>query len=244
MCSILTSRFKNLLTCLLDYKNSLLKSSIILFSVAMVGGGLNYLFQIIVGRFLSIENYAVFQSLLAFIVIISVPKETLTYMTVKKVSSFSAQSRLDSVKSLYYFLLKSLAKVCVLSFIVYLLFIPVISSFLKIESKFLLALVGLIFCSNIVYPVNLGVIQGLKEFIAHGIISLSGTILKLLLSVILLFYGFKVGGALGAIVISGIFLFVVSFFFIKKINGNVDFSDKPVRFDFMKSGNGSPTPKI
>lgn len=103
--------------------------------------------------------------------------------------------------------------------LIYIVFIPLISNFLKVDSFFLVFLVGVLFCVNAILPINLGILQGLKKFLSVGLTSLSVAVMKLVLGILLVYLGFEVSGALGAIIISGLLALFVSFLIIRRYFG-------------------------
>ena len=137
------------------FKEPLLKSSSILFVTSTLGGAINYLFQIFMGRLLSIENYAVLISLLSLLAIISVPKESIRAAVVKGISPFIIKKNFDGVCSTYYVTLRVMSLICLLAFGVYILILPVTRNFLKLDSSFLVLLVGVIFCIKYKFKLNI-----------------------------------------------------------------------------------------
>lgn len=222
-------------TFLVRFKEPLLKSSSILFVTSTLGGAISYLFQIFMGRFLSIENYAVFISLLSLLVIISVPRLALTAAVVKGISSFVAQKNFAGIRSTYYITLRVISLICLLVFGVYILILPFTRNFLKLDSSFLVLLVGVIFCINLLLPINLGILRGLKKFFLFGVTSVIGALLRLVLGVVLVYLGFKVSGALSAIIISGLFIFFISFLFIKRNFVNISYNKETETTPILKS---------
>jgi len=217
------------------FKEPLLKSSSILFVTSTLGGAINYLFQIFMGRLLSIENYAVLISLLSLLAIISVPKESIRAAVVKGISPFIIKKNFDGVCSTYYVTLRVMSLICLLAFGVYILILPVTRNFLKLDSSFLVLLVGVIFCINLLLPVNLGILQGLKKFFLFGATSVIGALLKLVLGVVLVYLGFKVSDALSAIIISGLLVFFISFLFVKRNFVNTSYSKETETAPILKS---------
>ena len=77
-----------------------LKEGGIVFSAAIIGGFLNYLFNIIVGRLLGPGEYGAVVSLFSVLVIISVPIATIQTVIAKYTADFNAKNENSKIKHL------------------------------------------------------------------------------------------------------------------------------------------------
>ena len=75
-------------------------SSLFLMAMMIGVGGINYLFQIVIGRTLTIEEYGTVNSLLSLTSIISVPGTILAMIISKQISIALAKGNTSAVKSL------------------------------------------------------------------------------------------------------------------------------------------------
>ena len=76
-------------------------------SIWLVGGGLviglfGYVFQILMGRMLTVEEYGLFNALMAHTVVLSAPMGALMMMVSRKVSSYRVNREDGSISYLYY----------------------------------------------------------------------------------------------------------------------------------------------
>ncbi|MBL7206047.1 MAG: oligosaccharide flippase family protein [Candidatus Aenigmarchaeota archaeon] len=197
---------------------SLLKASSMVFIAFIVSSLFNYLFQIYMGRVLGPADYGILGSLLSLLYIISVPSETIRTTVMKFASEFKTMGQFGEMKSL---ILKAMRKISLYGFvaivIIYFISAP-IAEFLHIPSTFSIIILGFIFLVGIIYPVTLGMLQGLQKFGHYGInISLS-SMFKLGFGFLFVgVFGFAVNGALGAILLSSLFALVISIIPLKKI---------------------------
>ena len=74
-------------------KNSLEANSTLLFILMMGANVLNYFFQIIVGRMLTVEEYAVVNTLLSIITVFSVPCAAITIVAAKYIAVYRATGK-------------------------------------------------------------------------------------------------------------------------------------------------------
>lgn len=193
--------------------------------MVMTANVCNYLYQILMGRMLSVEEYGTLNALLSLLVISSVPGMTITLMVSKYIAEYNATGEQYKVG---HFLRRSLAYISIFTGIVTvvgLIVSPLIKSFLMIEEIsyvwFIIIAVGLAF----ILPVATGAVQGLKKFWGLGFLNLINPVIKLILGVLLVGLGFKVNGALGALVIGALLSVLIGFMMLKgrfKINGDKD----------------------
>ena len=79
-------------------KNSLEANSTLLFFLMMGANVLNYFFQIIVGRMLTVEEYAVVNTLLSIITVFSVPCAAITIVAAKYIAVYRATGKREQEK--------------------------------------------------------------------------------------------------------------------------------------------------
>ncbi len=171
------------------------------------------LYQLFMARNLTIVNYGVLNSLLSFYVIFAIPAGSMQVVITKFVSKFRALGQLEKLESL---LLNLARKAFYFGLIILFLFVIAgkpIASFLHIESAVYIILLGAIIFISCLVPLGLGGLNGLQQFSQMGITMVTNAGVKLVLGIILVVLGFKVFGALIAIVLGAVVAFVLSFYF-------------------------------
>ena len=78
--------------------DSLFKNGIYIFIFSMSANFFNYLFQIAMGRLLTVSEYGTLNSLFSILLIISVPAGTITIIAAKNISHNLAISEFNKVK--------------------------------------------------------------------------------------------------------------------------------------------------
>jgi O-antigen/teichoic acid export membrane protein len=88
---------------------------------------------------------------------------------------------------------------------------------LNIDDSLLVIVVALNFFLGMLLPVTLGVVQGLQHFKALGSYQIGAALLKLLFGVLLIWQGYGVFGALGAVVLATILTVIISMGHIQRM---------------------------
>jgi len=201
-------------------QDELVKGSIILFLLLMIFNFLNYVFQISMAKLLGPADYGVLAVLMSFIYIISIPSEAIQTIISKYTSKFNSNNNLGEMKDL---LLRSLKKGVMLSFIAFLIFLPialVLSKFLNIEF-WLIAITGLSIFYVFIIPILRGIIQGRKKFVGLGINLVLESFIKVIASILLVVIGFRVYGAMFGLLIAFLIAFILAFYPIKGITQSI-----------------------
>lgn len=193
-------------------KNQLVSGSLVLFIGGTVANFGNYLFHLLMGRFLGPAGYAVLASLTSILYLGGVPSSSLSLTSAKLAASSKAKNNLDEVK---FFLLRASQVFYLIGLGVFSLFWigqDRLAQFLKIEDPSLFVFVGGIFFFIFLMAVNNGLLQGFKKFSFLAGNSVLGVVVKLGLGAVLVWQGFGVGGALVAFLVSSLVPYAVSFY--------------------------------
>ncbi|MCK4648129.1 oligosaccharide flippase family protein [bacterium] len=189
-----------------------------------------YFFHVYMGRHLSPTDYGILYTLLALLMIVSVPAMTIQTVITKYASHFKAHNQYGKVRFLLLHSLKKLSLYGGIGFLTFLAFSGHIARFEQIPSRLPVAIVGFILLFTVVVPVALGIVQGLQRFDYLGWSVILGTFLRLVSGIILVIIGFGVNGALSASIVGILFgLFVISFplrsLLQEKTNKKVEFKE-------------------
>lgn len=187
------------------YIDSFAKNIILVFAGVSLVNFLNLLYQLLVAHRLSLAEFAAFNSLLAIFTVISAPLGTLQMAVAKYCAQFQAQGNIQKVKLLLSVFFRKALFLAGVTLLVFGFFSSGITRALGIPSLYsgyiLAALLALAWLS----PVLSGGIQGLELFRwLTGSLVLS-SLLKLGLAVIFVWSGYGIAGALGALLVAGLF---------------------------------------
>jgi len=197
-------------------KDELIKGSFILFAMLGIYNVFNYVFQISMARLLGPADYGILAVLMSIIYIFAIPSEAIQNFITKYTSIFNVHNKLGKTKDLMF---RSLKKSALLSLVMFILFIPLslfLSDFLKIDI-WLVLLIGLFIFTVFIMPVMRGIIQGRKKFSSLGLNFVLESICKVILSILLVLLGWKVYGAMTAVLLASVFAFVISLVPLKEI---------------------------
>lgn len=212
------------------YIDKFTKQVILIFFYLSIFNLLNLLFQLYMVRTLHPVEYGILNSLLSILVIISLPAGTIQTAITKFVSTFHAHGQLKKLKL---FLINSIKKASILGLLIFTLIFfgsRGISSFLHIQSKIMVIMVGFIMFFSILLPINLGGLLGLNKYGHYGINMTFSGLLKLVISIILVSLGLNIMGALNGIFLSIIITFCLTSIFLKRsitsISNSIEFKDE------------------
>ncbi len=191
--------------------NKLIKNSSILFIGSMAVSIGNYLFHLISGRILGPGDYGILASLLSLNIILAVPTGVISMISVKLASNVKVSKKYGELHYLIKYLLKNLTLIGLAVFFILCFFSPSLARFLKIPSPKLIILLGVIVFLSFLIPVVQGVLRGLQKFKSLAWNMIVMPIIKTTLVVILLLLGFRVYGALIAMLAASIAVFVLAF---------------------------------
>jgi len=218
------------------FSDDLLKHASIMFLVSIIAGVCNYIYQLYMGRALGPEEYGVFGSLFAIFYIISVLTATIQTGVARFVSKFIGEGAKEKI---HYFMQGLLKRMFFLGIFMFLFFVFIsgwLSSFLKIDSVMPVMILGSIFLFSTLLPVNLGALQGLQKFIPLGFNTVLNFSSKLVFGIVLVFIGFGVNGALGAVIIGSAVALIASFIPLRSFFSKID-SESPELFCFAVPAN-------
>lgn len=153
-----------------------LQASTVLFILNVAASALNYLCQLVMGRFFSVESYGTINTIFSFMMIVAVPGTTLTMIVAKYYASATDES------GKYGYLKKQLRIVLFLTIGVFLLLLSVqkvLADVLSIQDNFVLFLAFVLAALGYFQPFYSGVFSGNKHFVLVGMYSLFIPLYKL-----------------------------------------------------------------
>lgn len=186
---------------------SILGGSFILLITFNIFNVLNLIYNLVMVRLLSLEDYGTLSSLIYLVIIFAVFSESIQTV----ISKYSAtETNPGKIKNLIKKSIRKATLYSIIFFIGYIILAIFLSYFLRI-SYGLLVVTGLSIFTSFLVPITRGALQGMKKFTHLGInMVVEGTI-KLLISILLVLAGTKVYGAIAGAIIGTIFAFLISF---------------------------------
>jgi O-antigen/teichoic acid export membrane protein len=156
----------------------------------------SYLFQLIAGRSLTTGDYGTFNALNSLAVILSAPVAVLPLVFSRYTVKLEVKG-LGQIKSLLVEGFRWLVFIAIALFLVGLAAIPWLKDFLHLEANIPIIIMLVQLTLSLLFPVLLGVVQGLHRFTAFGVCGSSVALVRLLSGLLFVFaLGWGVNGAL------------------------------------------------
>lgn len=193
-------------------KDPLISGSLVLFIGTMIANFGNYLYHLLMGRMLGPKDYGILASLISLAYIFSVLTSSLLTTIVKFVTKFKVKKQWGKIYSLFTGLLKIFGIGGVVIFFAFLGGKSLIGNFLHLEDNFPVVILALWLGLSFPTFVNNAFLQGFLKFGFLSFNNVFSTILKLGLAILLVKFGFGVSGALGAIFLSSLLPYFLSFY--------------------------------
>lgn len=176
-------------------------SSAILFGLMMVANVCNYLFQIVIGHMMEIEQYAQVNAIISFVGVLSIPTTIITMISARYIALNSAGNSEAGVKEILKLMLKFAFIVGIIITCVILIFLNNISALFKLDSKYYVIGTLIITIVNLLFSITAGTLQGLKDFFQYGLQTIFVAGGKLFFSIFFVFIGWRVYGVIAAVLI-------------------------------------------
>lgn len=202
-------------------RHPLISGSAIILIGSLVGNFFNYIFNLSMGRLLSVSEYGILASLISIISIFSVFSSTITTVFTKFSASYIGQNKKELIGPL---LRRGSVYVGVIGLGVLALLVILgtqVSSFLHIENVILIYYIALVLFVLFLSSVFYGALQGLLKFMSYSINYILYSIIKVIIGIGLVLLGFKILGAVLGLAIAtllGYFMLFIPLreFFINK----------------------------
>lgn len=191
--------------------NSLISSGLLLSAANILAGCLGYVYQILMGRMLQPEGYASFSSIMALTVFFGAPLGALVMVISRHVSALRAHDRLSELFVQYKKLLRQLFIVG-LVFILFLYPAYILFSYFRegIDAKSIYLLGAIVIIGSFVM-LNNAFLQGLQCFSWFASLGVIAVLLKIILSVVFIYLGLAVEGALIGVLVPAVLIFIMGY---------------------------------
>ena len=192
------------------------RNILIVFAGTSLVNFFNLLYQSLIAHKLSAQEFSGFNSMLCIFMIISAPLATIQIALTKYISQFNATNQLLKIKSLLCGLFVKLSLIAAATLLISLLFSAPLMNILKINSPSCGYLLASLLALAWLIPFFNGTILGLELFNRYVYSSVASGALKLILSFLLITLGYRITGALGALLISSIIGLLILYLPLKK----------------------------
>jgi O-antigen/teichoic acid export membrane protein len=182
----------------------LLTGSAILFLGTILLSVGNYLFNVCMARMLGPDDYGIFMSLLSMMYLVLIPIGAVLTIAMKYSAGFSTRQEYDTLFAFNYVFGKKLLLLGVIVAIIFNILSFPLKSYLHMDSLVPFFIVSLLFVLYFVVSLQRGIMRGMGRN-GHFVLSqVLEVVLKVIVGVGFVMFGFNVSGALGGFV-AGIF---------------------------------------
>jgi len=193
------------------FRSELVRGSVLLLAGFTTLNALNYVFQLIMGRMLGPIDYGTMAALLSVFIVFGVPASTMSTIVTKFTCDYKAKDNFTSVFSLLAKMSKGLLWLGVAICAFFIFGGSLLASFLKIPTVLPIVLLGILFLYYFPAVINDAVLRGLLKFPFLSANSVLSGILKLGISVLLVYLGLNVAGVIVAILVSYLIPYLITF---------------------------------
>lgn len=195
---------------LMLFRGKLARASAWLFVGSLASGVFGYVFQIVMGRMLSTQEYGLFSAIMAMFAILGAPSGTLMMVISRKVSEYRARQDFGSLTHFFgsIHLKTTLVVSCILALC--LLGAPQAQIYLKTTNSIPVYLLGILLFVSFSPLINNAFLQGLQKFDWLSAGSAIGTLSKIFISALIVSLGYGVSGALAGTILSVIVTLILT----------------------------------
>lgn len=177
------------------------KNSLIIFVLMQLANVCNYLFQIFTGNLMSVEDYAVLNTLVSLYALFCMPNTIISLICAKFFAEINSEEEKGAIiKTLMLLVEVVIALIVVVGVII----TPLLGSGFGIDNYSYLIVVIAMSVVSIIYYLAYGILQGMQNFVRMGIQSFIASFLKFALTIVFLILGMRIFGALAGILIGTI----------------------------------------
>ena len=197
--------------------NKLLSGSLVMFAGTMVTNVGNYIYHLLMGRMLAPIDYGILASLISLTYLFGIPVGALSLVVVKYVSTLRGKREFGVISYFYSWLNKKLVIFGLAGFLLLIIISPWLISFLHLKSSLPILLIITFSLVGIYLTINIATLQG---FLRFGLMSILGAIqvaLKLGVAVLLVYWGWRVLGAVSAILVSALVGYLLTTLFVARL---------------------------
>jgi O-antigen/teichoic acid export membrane protein len=180
--------------------------------IATIGGGiLGYVFQVLMGRMLSVSDYGLFVTLMALLAVAGVPLGTLSMVVSRRASEYRAKNQPERVAAMFWWINQRVLSIALAVVLCALPFTPFLRDYAQLESLVPAWIFLLLAFTMLFGPVNNAFLQAQQNFRWLAIAGVAGHGFKLLFCVALVFAGFKLNGVLMGTVLATIAIWLMTY---------------------------------
>jgi len=193
-----------------------IKNAGIMFIATQITNVFNLLYQLFMVRALTPADFGLLDKLMGLTLITAMPTGTFQAVVTKFISGFKAEENWLKIHTFLCLFFKKMALVAGILLVIFACFKEQIAIYYKTDNSLLIIMVGLLLFLSTIFPLNMGGLQGLQKFKSLGTASILNSFLRLSLGIMFVKFGFRVAGALGAVIIATFLGLIAAFIPLRK----------------------------
>ncbi|NJE03857.1 capsular biosynthesis protein [Thermococcus sp. MV11] len=194
-----------------------LRDTVIMMIAMTLSNFFNYLYQLLVGRLLTPQEYGELFSLLSLFYILSVLFTTINTSITKFTLIYGVRGEYGKIKAILINASRDFATLGMGMYGVLVLLSPFISKFLRIENNIFIVILFASMPFGLILPVYQGTLRGLQRFGALGVSVSSWAFFKLLFGFGLVLLGYGVLGGIIGVFLAHVATFVITLIFLRDL---------------------------
>ena len=194
-------------------KNKNLISVFILWTSTFITWVLSYMYHPIMIRYLSLEEFAEFESLLSIINLLGVLVMAISLFLVKEVAKAQTKEKINALIEISIRIWLTLGSI---SYMFYILLTPLISNFLKIDNYMIIMISWITILLSFLWIYQKAYLQWKSFFKALSIFWVINPLLRVFTWIIMVLLWFWIFWAIGWFILSQIIIFVIGYIYIQK----------------------------
>lgn len=207
-------------------RHELVSGSVYIFLGFLVGSVLGFLVNLFLARNLIPSDYGTYASLLSLFTLASIPTQSIIPVVVRFATEFFAKNESQKAAGFYFKTLKVVSLFSITVFFLFIIFSSAIKSFLHLDNSWYVILIGFSVSISYLSTINIAFLQSLLKFSIVGISLVLNGFTRIVVAFILVYLGFRVFGALIAILFAGIVPFLFQFIPLRFIFSQEKFDAK------------------
>lgn len=211
----------------------LISGSGIIFAGSFLVNIINYVFNLIMGRILSVSDYGLLISLIALVSLLTLFQGSLTTLFAKFAAKYAVHKDYGSEIGFIKFSSKIILFIAIGFLIGLIVLMYPISGFLHVSNYFLMVLVFLTVFVSILGSLPSGILQGHLKFRYLSGISVLGAVIKLAIGILLVMGGLGVIGGIVGVLAFFVIPYIVSSLYVFYYTKKHAAEKKSVHIDFI-----------
>lgn len=192
-------------------QHELVSGSMYVFAGFLLASFLGFLVNLFLARNLTPSDYGIYASLLSLFTLASIPTQSVIPVVVRFATDFFAKEENDKAANFYFKVFRFVFALSLLIFLIFFLFSAPIESFLHLDNFWYVIITGLSVSASYLAIINMAFLQSLLKFSFVGLSYILNGLVRIIVAFILVYLGFRVFGALVAILLATLTPFFLQF---------------------------------